>query len=84
MGCIRRENIHLLAYHVTTQPNLQDDLKQWRILILFTDEKYFELDDILKRQNNRVYALSRQEADEYGGIRFVSKFSKDYGMARYI
>ncbi len=44
--------------------------------ILFTDEKYFGLDGIFNRRNDRVYASSRQEADEHGGIRPVSKFPK--------
>ncbi|CAF1280271.1 unnamed protein product [Rotaria sp. Silwood1] len=92
IGRIIREDLHLHAYHVTTQPNLKDDYKQPRISfaycvnkslrkkdrgqILFTDEKYFGLDGILNRQNDRVYAASRQEADEHGGTRPVSKFPK--------
>lgn len=92
MGRIIREDLHLHAYRVTTQPNLKDEHKQRRISfaywvrkslrkkdhdqILFTDEKYFGLDGIFNRQNDRVYASSRQEADEHGGIRPVSKFSK--------
>ncbi len=79
MRRIFREDLYLHAYQVATQPNLQDGHKQRRISfaywvpkslrkkdhgqILFTDEKYFELDSKFNRQNDRVYASSRQEAD---------------------
>jgi hypothetical protein len=92
MGRIVREDLYLHAYHVTTQPNLHDEHKQRRISfaywvrkslrkkghyqIVLTDEKYFGLDGIFNRHNDRVYASSRQEADEHGGIRPVSKFPK--------
>ncbi|CAF1151578.1 unnamed protein product [Rotaria sordida] len=92
MGRIIREDLPLHTYPVTTQPNLQDYHKQRRISftywvrkslrkkdhrkILFTDEKYFGLNGIFNRQNDRVYAPSRQEADEHGGIRPISKFPK--------
>ncbi|CAF4492964.1 unnamed protein product, partial [Rotaria sp. Silwood2] len=92
MGRIIREDLHLHAYHITTQPNLQDYHKQRRISfaywvrkslrkkdhrkILFTDDKYFGLNGIFNRQNDRVYTPSRQEADEHGGIRQISKFTK--------
>ncbi len=35
---------------------------------MFTDEKYFTVDGIFNRQNDRVYALSRAAADESGGV----------------
>ncbi|CAF4393824.1 unnamed protein product, partial [Rotaria magnacalcarata] len=43
---------------------------------LFTDEKYFGMDGIYNRQNDRAYASSRQEADAHGGIHRLSKFPK--------
>ncbi|CAF4646770.1 unnamed protein product [Rotaria magnacalcarata] len=89
---IRPGDLHLHAYHVTIQPNIQDDHKQrsksfayWARkslrkkdhgLILFTDEKYFGMDGIYNRQNERVYASSRQEADAHGRIHRLSKFPK--------
>ena len=36
--------------------------------ILFADEKYFDIDDIYNRQNDRIYAATREEADNKGGI----------------
>ena len=66
-----------IAYHVTIQPNLKDEHKQRRVSftywirkslrkndrekILFSNENYFELDNIYSRQNYRVYASCRQE-----------------------
>jgi hypothetical protein len=92
IGRIIHDDLHLHAYHVIIEPNLNDEHKQRRIsfaywvrrslrkkdreTIFFTDEKYFELDGIFNRQNDRVYALSRQQADEYGGTRPMAKFPK--------
>ncbi|CAF2099809.1 unnamed protein product [Rotaria magnacalcarata] len=92
MRRVIQDDLHLHAYHVTIQPNIQDDHKQRRKsfaywvrkslrkkdhgLILFTDEKYFGMDGIYNRQNDRVYASSRQEADAHGGIHRLSKFPK--------
>jgi hypothetical protein len=42
--------------------------------ILFSDEKYFIVDGIFNRQNNRVYAVSRATADESGGIYTKAKY----------
>lgn len=36
--------------------------------ILFNDEKYFGLDGIYNRQNDRIYTASRAEADKAGAI----------------
>ncbi len=37
--------------------------------ILFTDEKYFSLERVFNRQNERVCAVSRMDTDEQGGIK---------------
>ena len=42
----------------------KEDTKKW----LFTDEKYFHLDGIYNSQNDRVWALSREEADRKSGF----------------
>ncbi|CAF2096163.1 unnamed protein product [Rotaria magnacalcarata] len=92
MRRVIQDDPHLHAYHVTIQPNIQDDHKQRRKsfaywvrkslrkkdhgLILFTDEKYFGMDGIYNRQNDRVYASSPQEVDGHGGIHRLSKFPK--------
>ena len=36
--------------------------------ILFTDEKMFDVDGIYNAQNQRIWAASRAEADERGGV----------------
>ena len=36
--------------------------------ILFSDEKYFNIDGIYNKQNDRSYAATREEADKKGGI----------------
>jgi hypothetical protein len=42
----------------------KDDTKTWP----FTNEKYFDLDGIYNVQNDRVWAVNREEVDKKGGI----------------
>lgn len=90
MGRIVKEDLGLRAYHITIEPKLTDAHKQARITfaywvrrsltkasiqkILFTDEKYFTVDGIFNRHNDRVYAATRAEADERGGVHQKSKY----------
>ncbi|CAF1126906.1 unnamed protein product [Didymodactylos carnosus] len=90
MGRIVKEDLGLRAYHITIEPKLTDAHKQARIAfaywirrsltkasiqkILFTDEKYFTVDGIFNRHNDRVYAATRAEADERGGVHQKSKY----------
>ena len=39
-------------------------------------KKYFSINGICNRQNDRVYAANRQEADKHGGTKPMVKFSK--------
>ena len=41
---------------------------------MFSDEKYFDQDGQINRQNDRVYAISRSVADLKGGLRETHKF----------
>lgn len=85
MGRIIKDNLELQAYRITTQPTLTDDNKKRRISfeywvrkslrkkdhgkILFTDEKYFSVEDVFNRQNEQIYATSRTEANKQGGVK---------------
>jgi len=87
-----RDDLHLHVNHFTIESYLYYDHKQqpisftyWvrkslrkidREKFLFTDEKYFELDDPFDCSSDRVYAASWQEADEHGRIRPTAKFSQ--------
>jgi hypothetical protein len=42
--------------------------------ILFSDEKLFDLDGVCNRQNDRIWAATRAEADARGGIFEKNKF----------
>lgn len=42
--------------------------------ILFSDEKRFDINGMYNRQNERVYAASREEADKKGGVHRTTKF----------
>ncbi len=87
---ITRQDLGLHAYRITIEPKLTDVQKQARVTfaywvrrtlrkadirkILFSDEKYFGVDGIYNRQNDRVYAASREEADEAGAIHRKTKY----------
>ncbi|CAF1428140.1 unnamed protein product, partial [Rotaria sp. Silwood1] len=92
MRRIIKDDLNLRVYRITTQPKLTDDHRKRRVSfaswvrkflrkedhrkILFTDEKYFSVEGVFNRKNERVYAVSRLEADEQGGINEKSKYSK--------
>jgi hypothetical protein len=42
--------------------------------ILFSDEKRFDIDGVYNAQNDRIWAVNRQEADETGGRKQKRKF----------
>ena len=42
--------------------------------ILFSDKKRFDIDGVYNRQNDIIYAPSRQEADNNGGVHGKSKY----------
>ena len=44
--------------------------------ILFSDEKLFDIDGIYNSQNDRIWAISRVEADKRGGVKQKRKFSR--------
>ena len=92
MSRIIKEDLHLHCYRVLTQPKLTNDHKKKRISfaywvrkslrkkdrdqILFTDEKYFSLEGVFNHQNECVYAVSREEADEQEGVRGQAKYPR--------
>ena len=43
---------------------------------LFSDEKIFDIDGVCNAQNNRMWAVDRDEADETGGGKQKRKFSQ--------
>ena len=42
--------------------------KEDTLRILFSDEKMFDLDGMYNAQNDRIWAVNREEADKRGGI----------------
>ena len=48
----------------------KDDTKRW----LFSDEKYFDSDGIYNVQNDRIWNVSREEADKRGAIHEKTEF----------
>jgi hypothetical protein len=87
---ILREDLGCFPYKKIKQPKLTDlqkrkrvkfanrvlnhynkeDTKKW----LFTDEKYFDLDGVYNVQNDRIWAVNREEADKKGGVHEKTKF----------
>ena len=49
--------------------------------ILFSDEKMFDLDGIYSSENDRIWAVNREEANRRGGKKTATKVStKSYGI----
>ncbi|CAF2648445.1 unnamed protein product [Rotaria sp. Silwood2] len=92
MRRIIKDDLNLHTYRIKTQPKLSDDHKKRRTSfaywvrkslrkedhgkILFTNGKHFSLEGVFNRQNECVYAVSREEADKQGGIKQQAKYPK--------
>ena len=51
--------------------------------VLFSDEKYLHIDDTFNKQNDRIFAATRDETDDEGGIYRKTQFSPwCYGLVR--
>ena len=50
--------------------------KEDTLKILFSDKKIFDIDGVCNAQNNRMWAVDRDEADEKGGRKQKRKFSQ--------
>ena len=48
--------------------------KEDTLRILFSDEKMFDLDGMYNAQNDRIWAVNREEADKRGGVQQKRKF----------
>ena len=87
---ILRVDLGLKPYKKVIEPSLSDDQKIRRkkfaiwvrnnfrkeesMRILFSDEKFFNIDGVYNSQNDRVWAVDRADADEKGGIQQRRKF----------
>ena len=87
---ILKDNLKLCAYKMRIEPKLTEEHKNKRkklvswaghnfrkentMHILFSDEKIFDLDGMYNSQNQHIWASSRDEADENGGIKEKQKF----------
>lgn len=87
---ILKNDLGLRAYKIQTEPMLTGEHKEKRIRfanwirnnfrkedtmkILFSDEKMFDIDGVYNSQNDRIWAVSRSEADTKGGARQKRKF----------
>ena len=49
--------------------------KEDTLRILFFNEKIFDLDSMYNAQNDRIWAVNREETDKRGGVRQKRKFS---------
>ena len=82
---ILKNDIGLCLYKKLMESSLSDDQrvkrknfangartnfrKQDTMKILFSDEKYFDIDGVYNSQNDRVRAENRADADEKGGVK---------------
>ncbi|CAF5183041.1 unnamed protein product, partial [Rotaria magnacalcarata] len=88
---ILRKDLGCFPYKKIKQPKLTDVQKKKRVKFanwvlnsytkgditrwLFSDEKYFDLNGTYHNQNDRIWAISREEADKRGAIYETTKFS---------
>ena len=49
---------------------IKDETRRW----LFSNEKFFDLDEVYNSQNDQVWAASREEANEKGDLHETTKF----------
>ena len=89
---ILKNDLLLRPYKKIVEPLLTDEHKEKRkkfsnwvrtrfrkedtMKILFSDEKLFDIDGIYNSQNDRIWAVSRVEADKRGGVKQKRKFSQ--------
>ena len=87
---ILKNDLGLHPYKKIIEPALSDDQKVKRkqfsnwvrtnfrkeatLKILFSDEKFFDIDGVYNSQNDRVWAVDRADADKKGGIKQKRKF----------
>ncbi|CAF2148691.1 unnamed protein product, partial [Rotaria magnacalcarata] len=87
---ILRKDLGCFPYKKIKQPKLTDVQKKKRVKFanwvlnnftksditrwLFSDEKYFDLNGVYNNQNDRIWAISREEADKRGAIYETTKF----------
>ena len=89
---ILKNDLLLRPYKKIVEPLLTDEHKEKRkkfsnwvrtrfqkedtIKILFSNEKLFDIDGIYNSQNDRIWAVSRVEADKRGDVKQKRKFSQ--------
>ena len=87
---ILKVDLGLKPYKKVIKPSLSDDQKikrkkfaNWArnnfrkeetMRILFSDEKFFDIDGVYNSQNDRVWAVDRTDANEKGGTQQRRKF----------
>ena len=85
-----KNDLLLRLYKEVVEPLLTDEHKEKRkkfsnwvrrrfrkedtMKILFLEEKLFDIDGIYNSQNDRIWAVSRVEADKRGGVKQKQKF----------
>ena len=90
IGRVIKDDLGFKSYVKRVAPKLTDAQKQKRYSfgiwarknirksmvrkILFSDEKRFDIDGVYNRQNDRIYAPNRAQADEKGGVYRKTKF----------
>ena len=79
-------------YKITVEPLLKDEHKaEWKkfftwerkkfqkedtMRIVFSDEKMFDLDSMYNSENDRVWAVNREEVNRRGGKNSKERFQK--------
>ena len=89
---ISKQDLGYRSYKKRVQPALTDFEKSKRmkfanwlrqnfrkedtLRILFSDEKMIDLDDMYNAQNDRIWAVNREETDKRGSVQQKRKFAQ--------
>ena len=89
---VLRKDLIIKPYEITVEPILKGEHKARRrkfvnwgrkkfqkedtMRILFSDEKIFDLDGIYHSQNDRIWAVNREEANQRAGKKIARKVCK--------
>ena len=86
-------DLKLRFYKIVVEPLLSDDPKiKWKtfadwirtnirkeeaVKILFSDEKFFDIDGVRNSQNDRVWAVARSDINDNGDFKQRQKFPQE-------
>jgi hypothetical protein len=75
MGDVQKSRIKVFVNWIQTNFNEEQTLK-----FLVSDEKMFELDGVYNAQNDRIWTVSRPDADKRGAVKQKRNLRQSHGL----